>query len=27
VLQAAHGGLDFGKLGHRRDMAEAVQAR
>ena len=25
--KAADGGLDFGKLGHRRDMAEAPQAR
>jgi hypothetical protein len=25
--QAANGGLDFGKLGHAGDMAEALQAR
>ena len=25
--EAANGGLDFGKLGHRRDMAEARQPR
>jgi len=26
-LQPANGGLDFGKLGHRRDMAKATQPR
>jgi hypothetical protein len=27
TLQPANGGLDFGKLGHRRDMAKAGQPR